>query len=208
MQGRIQGGRGGRTRRAPPLKLEKIWFFVVKSWFFTRNTSTIFAPPSAIGKNKIFWRKIVIFHTKYPQNFRASLRSAQFLCTLKLPICFKHEGFTFTIYRVDIFSFQDWVVNIPLQYTKCISVSGAFQGRIQDFKLGRVHLKKIAPSGGRRENFGGISCEKSRFYAKKSYFFRLHSLIYILYIEVEYLRPNPESWKYRHDILWRWTPRA
>ena len=47
-QGRIQGG--GRTRRAPP----------------------------KIGKNMIFWRKIVIFHTKYPQNFRASLRSAQF----------------------------------------------------------------------------------------------------------------------------------
>jgi hypothetical protein len=34
-------------------------------------------------------------------------------------------------------------------------------------------LKKIAPSGGRRENFWGISCEKSRFYAKKSYFFQL-----------------------------------
>jgi hypothetical protein len=30
-----------------------------------------------IGKNMIFWRKILIFHTKYPQNFRASLRSAQ-----------------------------------------------------------------------------------------------------------------------------------
>jgi hypothetical protein len=35
------------------------------------------APPK-IGKNMIFWRKIVIFHTKYPKNFRASLRSAQF----------------------------------------------------------------------------------------------------------------------------------
>jgi hypothetical protein len=44
-QGRIQGG---RTRRAPPLKLEK---------------------------NMIFWRKIVIFHTKYLKNFRASLRN-------------------------------------------------------------------------------------------------------------------------------------
>ena len=33
-------------------------------------------------------------------------------------------------------------------------------------------LKKIASSGGRRENFWGISCEKSRFYAKKSYFFQ------------------------------------
>jgi hypothetical protein len=31
-------------------------------------------------------------------------------------------------------------------------------------------LKQIAPSGGRREKFWGISCEKSRFYAKKSCF--------------------------------------
>ena len=45
------GSREGRTQRAPPLKLEKILFF---------------------------WRKIVIFHTKYPNNFRASLHSAQF----------------------------------------------------------------------------------------------------------------------------------
>ena len=36
------------------------------------------SPPPKIGKNKIFWRKIVIFHTKYPKNFSASLRSAQF----------------------------------------------------------------------------------------------------------------------------------
>ena len=31
-------------------------------------------------------------------------------------------------------------------------------------------LKKIAQSGGRRENIWGISCEKSRFYAKKIMF--------------------------------------
>jgi hypothetical protein len=43
-------GGGGGTRRAPP----------------------------KIGKNKIFWRKIVIFHKKYPKIFRASLRSVQF----------------------------------------------------------------------------------------------------------------------------------
>ena len=49
IQGRIQGG-GGAPRRPPP----------------------------KIGKNMIFWRKIVIFHTKYPKNFRASLRSAHF----------------------------------------------------------------------------------------------------------------------------------
>jgi hypothetical protein len=32
--------------------------------------------PPKIGKNVIFfWRKIVIFHTKYPKHFRASLRN-------------------------------------------------------------------------------------------------------------------------------------
>ena len=51
------------------------------------------------------------------------------------------------------------------------------QGRIQDFKIGGgggggggSALKKIAPSGRRHENVWGILCEKSRFYAKKSYF--------------------------------------
>ena len=39
------------------------------------------------------------------------------------------------------------------------------------FQVGGGALKKIAPIGGRRENFGGFSCEKSRFYAKKSFFF-------------------------------------
>jgi hypothetical protein len=31
------------------------------------------ARPPKIGKNMIFWRKIVIFHTKYPKIFGASL---------------------------------------------------------------------------------------------------------------------------------------
>ena len=35
------------------------------------------APPK-IGKKYDFWRKIVIFHTKYPKHFRASLRSRKF----------------------------------------------------------------------------------------------------------------------------------
>ena len=48
-QGRIQGG--GHARCMLPLK---------------------------IGKNKIFWHNIVIFHTKYPKNVRASLRSVHF----------------------------------------------------------------------------------------------------------------------------------
>ena len=43
-------------------------------------------------------------------------------------------------------------------------------GADPDFQVRGGALKKIAPSGGRRENLLGISCEKSRFYAKKSYF--------------------------------------
>ena len=39
------------------------------------------SPYPKIGKNMIFWRKIVIFHTKYPNNFRTSLRPAQFFLT-------------------------------------------------------------------------------------------------------------------------------
>ena len=42
-------------------------------------------------------------------------------------------------------------------------IAGANPG----FQVRGGALKKIAPSGGRRENFWGISCEKSRFYAKK-----------------------------------------
>ena len=72
------------------------------------------------------------------------------------------------------------------------------QGRIQDFKLGGAHLKYLRRAkgganifgvfrvkyhdftpknhffsncGGRREKFWGISCEISRFYAKKIIFF-------------------------------------
>ena len=36
------------------------------------------SPYPKIEKKLIFWRKIVIFHTKYPNNFRTCLRSAQF----------------------------------------------------------------------------------------------------------------------------------
>jgi hypothetical protein len=39
------------------------------------------------------------------------------------------------------------------------------------FQVREGAFKKIAPSGGRREHFWGISCEKSRFYAKKIIFF-------------------------------------
>jgi hypothetical protein len=50
-----------------------------------------------------------------------------------------------------------------------VRLTGADPG----FQVRGGALKKIAPSGGRREHFWGISCEKLRFYAKKSYFFQL-----------------------------------
>ena len=45
-----------------------------------------------------------------------------------------------------------------------------FTGAYPGFQVRGGALKQIAPSGGRREFFWGISCEKSLFYAKKSYF--------------------------------------
>ena len=56
---------------------------------------------------------------------------------------------------------------LPKSLDTCI-----IQGRIQDFKSGGGHLKKIAARGGGSEMFWDISGEKSRFYAKKSYFFQ------------------------------------
>jgi hypothetical protein len=90
---------------------------------------------------------------------------------------------------------QDWIPG-SIRALYCIS-----QGRIQDLNLGGgAHLKTLRRAegganifgvfrvknhdftpknnisshcGGRREHFLGISSEKSRFYAKKSYFFQL-----------------------------------
>ena len=53
----------------------------------------------------------------------------------------------------------------------------------------RISFKKIAPSGGRSEIFWDISCEKSRFYAKKSYFFQLQR----------------EAWQFLEYFVWKIT---
>ena len=45
------------------------------TYVISRGGSSGGRAPPKIGKNMIFWRKIVIFHTKYPNNFRASLRN-------------------------------------------------------------------------------------------------------------------------------------
>ena len=46
-----------------------------------------------------------------------------------------------------------------------------FSGADLEFQVRGSALKKIAPSGGRHENFGGFWCEKLRFYAQKIIFF-------------------------------------
>jgi hypothetical protein len=89
------------------------------------------------------------------------------------------------MYKEDVITAEECMNYLPLKITIFIRIishctqqksikllllllSLGLQGRIQDFKLGGVALKKIAPSGGRHENVWGISCENSRFYAKKA----------------------------------------
>jgi hypothetical protein len=48
-------------------------------------------------------------------------------------------------------------------------IFGVFRVKNHDFTP-KNHI--FTNCGGRRENFWGISCEKSRFYAKKSYFYQ------------------------------------
>jgi hypothetical protein len=68
----------------------------------------------------------------------------------------------------------DNVLQILLQASQWrVKMANTISGADPGFQVRGGALKKIAPSGGRREHFWGISCEKSRFYAKKSYFFRL-----------------------------------
>jgi hypothetical protein len=47
------------------------------------------------------------------------------------------------------------------------------QGRIQDFKLGGAHLKKIAPTKGGTKIFGVFRVKNHDFTQKKSHFFQL-----------------------------------
>ena len=132
-------GGGGALGASPPKKLEKIRFFGVKSWFFTRNTPTIFAPPS-VRRN---------FLKCAPPNLKSSIRPW---------IVYPGRPFAFYI---------DFLFTRPKTFTGLNYMTGADPG-FQVRGGGGAHLKKIAPSGGRREIFWGISCEKSRFYAKKS----------------------------------------
>jgi hypothetical protein len=72
------GFRGGAPGARPPLNWKKYDFWRKIVIFHTKYLKN-FAPPSAIEKKKIFWRKIVIFHTKYPKNFMPPSARGNFL---------------------------------------------------------------------------------------------------------------------------------
>ena len=61
----------------------------------------------------------------------------------------------------------------PMPPNTSVLQSARISGADPGFQVRGGALKKIAPSGGRREKIWGISCEKSRFYAKKLYCFQL-----------------------------------
>ena len=61
--------------------------------------------------------------------------------------------------------------NEPLSTLVWIIKHKLLSGADPGFQARGAHFKKIAPIGGRREICLGISCEKSRFYAKKVIFF-------------------------------------
>jgi hypothetical protein len=92
-------------------------------------------------------------------------------CLISLPALLKIRILVLLVLSVRHQSLH-YVLSISSFTCKPLADVDSNQGRIQDFKLRGAHLKKIAPSGGRRENFWGISCEKSRFYAKKIIFFQ------------------------------------
>ena len=93
---------------------------------------------------------------------------------LSIAYCYRVEPLTLLILYLSYVLWSLTLLILYLSYVLAWTIYWTSQWRIQDFKLGGGGggaLKKIAPSGGRRENFLGISCEKSRFYAKKIRFF-------------------------------------
>ena len=77
------------------------------------------------------------------------------------------------ILGLNTWSFQPVKINWGCLFFICWLISQQFPGADPGFPVRGGALKNNAPSEGRRENFWGVSCEKSRFYTKKSYFFQL-----------------------------------
>jgi hypothetical protein len=74
--------------------------------------------------------------------------------------------------QISILEFLNWLDHSTNSRSTSIEmITLTITGADLGFQVRGGALNKIAPSGGRRKNLWGISCEKSRFYAKKSYFF-------------------------------------
>ena len=109
------GGGGGRAPPPPPPKIGKKYdFFGVRSWFFTRNTPKIFAPPCA---RRIFLKCA-------PPNLKSWIRPC-FLLTLWLVgnyLLIVFYAFSINWYSIRIFfffhyhscNFLDCMLNIIL----------------------------------------------------------------------------------------------
>jgi hypothetical protein len=119
----------------------------------------------------------VIFHTKYLKNFRASLGN----CHLWTPI---NVVITFKITLLYNITWAD--PGFQVRGAGVLKKIAPSRGRHEIFGVFRVKNHDFTPKNhiffncrGRRENFWGISCEKSRFYAKKK--------SHLLFFHVNYL---------------------
>jgi hypothetical protein len=111
---------------------------------------------------KSFNHKVVIWTTNRPRRlyftifFNLLFPYFPIFFPLNCVCCHKFSAENFSVFMYNFIHFH-------------VQNSGADPG----FQVRGGSLKKIAPSGGRRDKFWGISCEKTRFYAKKSYSFQL-----------------------------------
>ena len=124
--------------------------------------------------NEIIQTRLYI-SIKIPRpNYRQNFSRAKHICySLKPGICILSKQVTQpylyltytakgkTHYKTKI---NTW--NSNLGRGRC----GRYPGADPGFQVKGGALKKSAPSGGRREHFWSISCEKSRFYAKNHIF--------------------------------------
>jgi hypothetical protein len=95
---------------------------------------------------------------------------------------------------VFLFCFYYFFFRFFFFFGSSIAMGGLSAGADPGFQVRRGALKKIAPSEGRRENFWGISCEKSRFYAKKSYFSNIrggaHEILGVFHVKNHDFKPK------------------
>jgi hypothetical protein len=141
----------------------------VKFYSNSLSLSVIFLDRIPLARHKrtnSYLQKGIKMHSVWSQNKRIKTIRAPFpqLTSLRAeqPNDRSHD---YTQCRMN--AWAHWVV------AREPTIIGAPLGTDPGFQVRGGALKKIAPSGGRHENLWGISCEKSRFYDKKSYFFQL-----------------------------------